>query len=249
MQVLNGLATLAFVIVGAAVGLRLLLLARRTRQIPELAVGTALLLIGGLGYPLAIAAGAPGLVAPKTGLALMAFATVVMDVGFACIVVFTWKVFRPEAPWARGLLVAMVLGYALHAVGTAPATLALENPSQVLHNMGWATLGQVLNAVAFLWATAESSRYWWMLRKRAALGLGDPVTTNRFLLWAIASSCSVVTNFLTWWVVIRGLEFFEESGIQAAVGVISLGSCIAQYLAFLPPRAYLERIRARAASA
>ena len=40
--------------------------------------------------------------------------------------------------------------------------------------------------LAFAWGGFEALRYFFLLRRRQALGLADPVVTNRFLLWAIA---------------------------------------------------------------
>ena len=57
MQLFLGIALLTFVLAASVVGLRLLALARRTRQLPELLVGVGFSLIGLLGYPLAMLSG------------------------------------------------------------------------------------------------------------------------------------------------------------------------------------------------
>lgn len=243
MQILSGVATLAFVLVGATVGIRLLLLAHRTRQLPECSVGVALLLIGGIGYPLAILAGTPGAVAPATGVGMLAVSTVIIDAGFIAIVLFTWSVFRRNDTWARLLFGLLAVGYSGHAVGTLIGSASLASPSELM-TLPVTYVGQALNSVAFSWTAFEAYRYWWMLRKRAAIGLGDPVVTNRFLLWAISATASVLTNAISWWVVFQGIDFFEHAGIQAAIGLVSVISCTGQYLAFLPPKAYLARLRA-----
>jgi len=247
MQVLSGLATLAFVVVGATVGIRLLWLARRTREVPELSVGLALLLIGGIGYPVAVAAGTPGLVPAETGVRLMVYSTFVIDAGFIAIVVFTWSVFRRNATWGRALATLLCLAYAAHAAGIAFASPEMVSPKDLMNRESHLTLGgQLLNSIVFGWSAIEAYRYWWMLRKRTAIGLGDPVTTNRFLLWAISSTGSIVTNAISWWIVVQGIDFFEHAGVQAAIGIVSVVSCTSQYLAFLPPKAYLARLRASA---
>ena len=244
MQVLSILATLAFIVVGAAVGIRLLLLGQKTGGLPERSVGLALLLIGGIGYPLAVAAGTPGLVTPSKGVAMIAVATFVINVGFIGVVLFTWSVFRRQELWARVLVVALGLAYAVHAVMTGLHALDMQSPSELMKSSVGLTLwGQALNAVAFCWTAFEAYRYWWMLRKRTAIGLGDPVTTNRFLLWAIAATASVCTNAISWWVVVQRIDFFENPGIQASIGLVSVVSCTSQYLAFLPPKAYLARLQ------
>lgn len=245
MQILSGLATLAFVVVGALVGIRLLLLARRTRQLPELAVGLALLLIGGIGYPIAVVGGTPGAVEPATGVRMTVVSTFVIDAGFVNVVLFTWSVFRRKEAWGRALLGVLAASYVVHAVGIAFASVHMTSASEIMTSgLGLTLFGQALNSVAFGWTAIEAYRYWWMLRKRAAIGLGDAVTTNRFLLWAIAATASVGTNVISWWVVYHEMDFFQNAGIQAAIGIVAVISCTSQYLAFLPPRAYLARLRA-----
>lgn len=245
MQILSAVATLTFVIVGAAVGIRLLWLAGRTRELPETAIGAALLLIGGIGYPLAIAAGTPDVMTPEAGLRTLAFATFVIDMGFIGIVVFTWSVFRRQASWGRPLLAFFCIAYVAHAIANGFATADMQSPKDVMTSGSLATLGgQALNSLAFGWAAFEAYRYWWMLRKRAAIGLGDRVVTNRFLLWGLASTSSITTNLISWWLIVAKIDFFQHEGIQAAIGLVSVLACTCQYLAFLPPKAYLARLQA-----
>ena len=55
MLVLVGLAILALMVASAVVGVRLLLLWRRSRQKPELYLGLMMMLLAVIGYPLLIA--------------------------------------------------------------------------------------------------------------------------------------------------------------------------------------------------
>ena len=62
MQLLAQLGGGAFTLVCLLIGLRLLLLAARTRHLPELLIGAGLFLMAGIGYPLSsIARQLPGL--------------------------------------------------------------------------------------------------------------------------------------------------------------------------------------------
>jgi hypothetical protein len=243
MQILSGLATLAFVLVGAAVGIRLLVAGRRTRELPELSVGLALLLIGGIGYPLAVLSGLRDVVSPGTGIRLVAISTFVIDAGFVGVVVFTWSVFRRKEAWARLLLAVLATGYFVHAFAVGIVATDMTDPKELM-TAPVTLAGQLLNTVCFGWTAIEAYRYWWMLRKRAALGLSDPITTNRFLLWALAGTSSLLTNAISWWVVFTGIDFFEHDGVQISIALLSVASCSCQYLAFLPPKAYLARLRA-----
>jgi hypothetical protein len=246
MQLLSGLATLAFVVVGATVGIRLLILGHRTKELPERSVGLALLLIGGIGYPLAVLAGTPGVMDPTSGVRLSTVSTVIIDAGFIAVSTFTWSVFRRNETWGRMLFGLLVVGYVTHAIVLCIESPSMTHPSELMTKVRSLTLaGQLLNSIAFGWTAIEAYRYWWMLRKRAAIGLGDPVTTNRFLLWGFAATASVLTNAVSWWVVAAGIDFFEHDGVQAAIGLLSVASCTSQYLAFLPPKAYVARIRGR----
>ena len=55
MQFVALLGTACFVVVGAVVGARVLLLARRSRQLPELYLGASLFLYAAIGQPFAVA--------------------------------------------------------------------------------------------------------------------------------------------------------------------------------------------------
>ena len=46
--------------------------------------------------------------------------------------------------------------------------------------------------VSSLWGAAESLRYFSMMRRRAKLGLADPLVTNRFLLWGLGIGAAMV---------------------------------------------------------
>ena len=61
MELLGAIGGVSFILASLVIGLRLLLLARRTRELPEFVIGLALFLMGGLGYPLLASPGSrPG---------------------------------------------------------------------------------------------------------------------------------------------------------------------------------------------
>src|SRR5688500_11817996 len=103
MQLVSAAATLAFVVVSAILGVRLLALARRTRRMPELALGLAYVTVGALGYPLGLSSALPGM--PETAArACFALSHLFTGLGSAAVYVFTCNVFRPDARWARWLV-------------------------------------------------------------------------------------------------------------------------------------------------
>jgi hypothetical protein len=107
---------------------------------------------------------------------------------------------------------------------------------------GWLPFAITLS---FGWACIESGRYHFLLRRRLRIGLADPVVTDRFGLYAAATCLAVVTNVcgqLYWWL---GVEMLTDALGSALLLVLGAGSTVLMWLAFLPPRAYLERVRAR----
>jgi hypothetical protein len=191
MLAIAGIAGSSFILVSLVVGVRLLLLARRTRQLPEFAVGLALFLMGGFGWPLLVAAQRATALpdAARTSLALAS--TVLMAVGETALAVFTWRVFRPETDWARVLVGAVAAGFVTCIVGEAfwpgYAAIALESASPWL-------LYQILPTVCLGWSGFESLRHTRASARRQRLGMADPIVTNRFLLWA---ACTLTCTLLT----------------------------------------------------
>lgn len=109
MVLLMGAAVATLCGVWIVTGLRLVALARRSRALPELLLGLALLLQAGLGFPLSVVAQFPIAYALPIGVA----ASLCNNTGIALLYAFTARVFRAESRWAwaavgtAGLLLAM----------------------------------------------------------------------------------------------------------------------------------------------
>lgn len=221
----------------AVVGVRLLLLGRRTRKLPELCFGACSLLLGGLGLPLAIAGrtrleGDPVLAAWLVGSGLA-----IQDAACAALYLGTWRVFRPGSRLAAA------------AVGLAGLALAASVPGQAwtagyVHATGggaWYWIGFAARAGAFLWSTAESLRYARLLGRRARLGLAEPVVVDRFRLWALC--CGAVSGGFGLYLLshLSGVNPATSAPVLALTSVIGVIAGAALWLAFAPPRAYLRR--------
>lgn len=242
LDAVAGLSTLLFVVMGFAVGLRLLLLARRTGEIPELALGAGLFLIVGLGYPLLLMAiRAPGVpLEPARWLA--GIATVFMNAGWSSICLFTWRVFRPDTGWARGLTAGCVLALALITVGRfadfASATERLDfylSSRSLLATQGFAL-------AVYVWTGTEALLCHARLKRQLALGLIEPVVVNRVLLWAwVTVFCflSVLPGFATSLLGVQ-LAYAKQSELLSSLAGLACGGTL--YLAFFPPHFYLRRI-------
>src|SRR4030095_15627117 len=108
MLVLAALGGGAFFLASTIVSIRLLLLARRTRALPELLIGFGLLVLGAIGFE--ATAGTPAL---QTALSVAH--ALLQTLGEGSIAVFTWRVFRPDAGWAHGLVLGFFGGLAVLA--------------------------------------------------------------------------------------------------------------------------------------
>jgi hypothetical protein len=100
-----------------------------------------------------------------------------------------------------------------------------------------------------LWAFVESVRYHGMMRRRLRLDLADPVVTDRFRLYAVATLSGVITNTIGWVFWWQGLEMLTHPVGAPLLAILGANSAVFMWLAFLPPRAYVARVRARAARA
>jgi hypothetical protein len=236
--------TLVFIAVGFAVGVRLMALWRRTRGVAELTLGLGLFLIVGLGYPAILV----GLTLAQASLgagarALMIVATTLMNVGWMGVWIFTWRVFRPDSGAARiaafTAIAGLVAACAVRASDVASAPDLAE-----LNQVGLGTLGTPLLATAsYLWTSAEAFRYTALLRRRAAIGLGDPVVANRFL--RLFSTLSLLPSIVRQAQGHAGLE--PTSQLIAALA--GLACSVSLYLAFLPPKTYVAWVRGEGAAA
>jgi hypothetical protein len=236
-------SALAFVGVGGGVGVKLLVLARRTRGFPELVVGFSLFILSGVAWPLMLVARAP---VPEAVLrAAFLGASVAMALGWAGVFLFTWRVFQPNAGWARALAAAGIA--AQLAAGVAGALRALTLPdATALRTPALPGLVLLLSAQAvYAWTALESFRYRALLRRRIPLGLADPLVADRFGLWGWTGLCGGGSILPATWASLTG----GDPGSQLShlvVGICGLVSSGVLYLAFLPPAAYVRFVRENA---
>lgn len=248
------LATIAFVGVSAAVAVRLLLLARSTRQLPELLLGGGVLGTAVLGYGVLIAGSIlRGVDVPSTeALAprvLQAIGQSLHDVGVTLILAFVVVVFRPHDRWARALAVGMCAALWIGQLGWE-----LENRyrSAQIGNVFWWLRYAVIWTYS-LWTMIESYRYYALMRRRRAIGLADPLVANRFFLWgtgAIGTSLATWTSSSSLFLV-NDLERYGSwlPSIQVATATFGIATVSVYYLTFFPPAAYRRWVAARWANA
>ncbi len=235
--------TALFVGVSLLVAIRLLLLARRTHRRPELFLGLGLLGTAVLGYGAMISA------AILRGLdrsfsttpldrGLQAIGQVVHDAGVTMIVLFVLTVFRPTERWAR-----VLAGMLLAALWIGHVGWEFENRYEFVgrgHGLWWLRYGVIWTYP--IWTMVESYRYWATMRRRAAIGLAEPLIANRFFLWGSGS----FGTLLAIWISSSSL-FLAGSpellaawvpAIQVATAVAGIATVTLYYLTFFPPIFY-----------
>ncbi|MBM4383678.1 MAG: hypothetical protein FJ091_09955 [Deltaproteobacteria bacterium] len=215
---------------GWIVAIRLLTLARRTRELPERLLGFSLLLAVAIGYPLRI-------VGPLSGSpALDWLGNACVSAGFALFAVFVQRVFRPEAAWAKTLALVLVAAFV--------AQSALCTPERGQAPTFWQ---MTLAAIAYGWGALEAGLTARRLHRQLALGLGDRIVHNRFQLFT-GIGCAVVAGALANAAAIASdLTPLQEPLVLIATTVSGTTMASCTLLAFAPPRFYRERLTRTAA--
>jgi hypothetical protein len=237
VQRLLGIGLLVQILACAVVGTRLVLLSRRTREIPELALGCCFLLLGVVGHPLSVLARSGS---GEGGLLVSALAA--QDLASLAMYVATWRSFRPGDGWIGPAIGAIALAFAVSVAGQA-ATLGAgdERLAGAFYYLGFC-----LRALAFLWAAAESVHCARTARRRLALGLVDAVVADRFRLWAVATVCISLgfAIFLAGRLLTDNVA--ESPWVLASSSVVGVAGGVSMWLAFFPPPAYLRWVLAKA---
>lgn len=230
MRTFSLLATALYVLIMWLLGVRLLLKARVSRAVPEASLGVFFLVGVGLGY------GPGGLlymhefVTSGIGEVLGLACNLAMGVGTAAMYVFTWRVFHSRDRWARLVTLAAIAAIVLS--GAAQAATSGFAPG---HEWGPAYgVSVLLRAVGFAWASVESLRFYAAGRSRLRLGLIDPMTVRRFLLWGIACALLLIP-FAAHLVAILTSEQSYSGGQVILVGGIGAIAATLIWLAFFPP--------------
>jgi len=244
-------ATLVYALLTGAVALRLLALASRTRELPELLLGVAYLLGGVLGFATLVVGtafqdSAPLLSRVLGGVGLFFFSTGHLSVALMC-----WRVFAPDN---RRLAALFWLLAAVLAADFA-RNIGLEGSPFPPSASPWYYPGMLGRTATTVWWVIAALSYHGRLRRRLALGLADAPAANRVLLWGLAGVATLAGSLVITVGTVTGpfdLPHHDSDArdvlVMVAVTLISLGA-VASWLAFLPPRRYVAWIEARANAA
>jgi hypothetical protein len=245
VRILTGLSMLMMLVAASAAGVRLLLAARRTHGVPELSIGLATLLPslaaaldvvalrlaerGELGPAFAVQAGArTGFVVAGTALAI----------GLA-------RMFRPDAAWARGLVLASALAlcasFGVWAAGGQHSRVTGSTPANLAFDLA--------RIAPYAWGALESFGYFDSLRRRLRLGLADPVIAQQFLLWGVSSASMAAIFLVVTAARHSGHEPLEWAPSMLAMTLFGFTSAATIHTAFFPPRFWRRWQAARQARA
>ena len=255
MNVLAGslylLGTLAFVLVSLVIGVRLVLLSRRTGQRPELLLGLGILGTAVLGYgPLIVSMiirGPENENVTPMALGLTALGKFLHNAGLTLVLYFVLTVFRPDDGRARALFLGAMAVLWTGMIGLG-VTTGYRDPLE--RNLFW-WLEYAIIWTYPLWGAFESFRYHRLMRKRQRLGLADPIVANRFLLWGLASLGTFAATWLASWPMVladpRSVAHLQTFNYLATAAV-GIATVTVYSLAFLPPAGYRRWVAAKAAA-
>jgi hypothetical protein len=246
MNPVVGIGFAAFFVAALTVGVRLLLLWRRTRELPELLIGLGVLGIGPVGFGLVVIANGILKTSPTASYAVMGLALLSVAAGSVAKLIFNWRVYHPGSPGVRTLVflatAMMACGWLADAVTGGFSDVYALTPQYYVRSS--------LQIGALLWGSCEAFVYWLKMRRRRKLGLADPVVTNRFLLWGIgAFAAGFGTAIGSVYQAITGQSTLEVPWLMMSSSMHGLVAAIAMWLAFVPPARYVRWIESSAVPA
>jgi hypothetical protein len=233
------------------VGVRVLLLALRTGGLAELTFGMAVVFIVGLGYPLVLFAppARPDSTASLVTRVVASTGTVFLALGWCSLWTFTWRIFRPDAVWARALAITGIGAIAAFTCWRVARVLGAADYASLAQPTPDALGNQCLAIVVYIWTGLEGARYYGLLRRRVRLGLADPVVANRFLLWGLVGLFSFLSLIGPTWATVVRPDAETMASVRVATALAGLVCAGLLYLGFLPPPGYLRWVRGAPAAA
>lgn len=232
----------AFMVSSLVIGVRLLVLWHRTRQLPELLIACGILGIGPVGFAFTLGAMSSAEALPALASTCFAAALLSTSGGAFAAAVFNWRVFRPDAPGMRFVLGALALVYVFAFAWEAVAS-GFADPAATTTGF---RLYTVLSTAVLLWGAAESLRYFAMMRRRTKLGLADPLVTNRFLLWGLGIGAAGVGSAISMTAqAITGQHMLAVPWVTVSNSLHGFTAAVLMWVAFIPPAFYRRFIESR----
>lgn len=241
MREMSLLGVFAFAIASAVVGVRLLRLAARTREIPEFAMGLAFVTSGAAGAPLLVASAlAEQAEAWEAAHWLAAFGSLFAYTGYLGLAVGAWRIYRAAARWP----LAMIAGFAALLIGACAVRFAAPESGSGGAGATARLVGVAVGTAIFGWTALESFLLHRQLRRRLRLGLAEIEVTTRVLLWGIGSLAAFA---MTAYGLLTRLLMGSQGGDAQRLVVAGCGmiAAISIWLAFFPPASFRRRFASR----
>ncbi len=233
------------------IGGRLFRLYLRTRQLPELLLSVQFVFGQGVGYVVLVtgitAISKPGADIP-TCATMVAGGWALVTFGLMAMVSFNYVVYRRGVAWGRLLMFGF---WALLWVGYLARGWIGQYSEPKQFEGAWFVVHQGATFAAGIWSVVEPIRYHGLMKKRLALGLADPMVTNRFLLWGSAAvfACGMIAMSLT-----PAFYVYLDQSLVPMISTVTLivmtfcgiGAMSLYGLTFFPPRAYRAWVMERA---
>jgi hypothetical protein len=237
------IAELIACVVLLVVGVRLLKLSLRTGGRPERLLGTYLTL-NGISYALytiPLMRDMGDLYLPLTFAGRITYA-----VSVYFVLAFTQSVFRSDATWSRWLVYALV---SCQFAGIGGSVMIGDWEGYDIRSLWfWFEWGSY--TLVSVWVAAEALHAYTSARKRAILGLCEPVVANRYLLWGMFGSMQVAASFaLLWMYIDYETTHVFSSGADALVGTFEAVGTTMAWFVFFSPNFYRNWISRGTASA
>lgn len=247
MQSFVAAASLATLALSIFVGLRLLVAAARTRRAPEVAMGTyQALVVAAIALYAVLRSRAEDATDWSPFFGPVVVANLLIALGVVALAVGIWRIYRTDEPWAAPLCVALsvwvMAGWLWTSLGDIVPTTVAPTPANACFVSG--------RSAVYLWGALESVRFYLMMRRRARLGLGDPVVAHQVLMWGLFSLSmgTLAIASLTAGFVLR--EGYTTSTLaQLLTPTMSLIASICLWLGFFPPAFYRRFVAGGAAAA
>jgi len=164
-----------------------------------------------------------------------------ISAAIACLGCFTWLTFRPKSRAAALVFWASLGAMAVGFLGSG----AVGDWCGFRSDHVWIWVENLAQILVYGWACEEAMLYYWSARKRAALGLADPVLASKFALWGTYAACYGLVQLL-FIVALASPEGYTELGFLGVlftlIGISSL------WVAFYPPRRYQAWLRREASA-
>lgn len=228
------------------IGVRLLRLAARTREAPEVLIGLAFTLQGGvtsacfLTLELSGKGAALGTLGPWVG----TLAWLSMQLGACSVALFTWRVFRPGAVGGAAFLSCLVPAM-VSVVGIVAFEPAILLGGTEYGASPWWRLGIFARIAIYAWACGEAWSYFRKMRRRRAMGLADTLLVHRFALWAATASMIGTIMVLNAGKALGWLPIPPDTMTVIQVS-LTMAATAGNWLVFFPPAPYRRRVGAPA---